>query len=158
LLPALFAQAGCDAVGVDNDTSLFAPHVCPVSAAADAYILPFPLQPFDLVTDTNVIFLLGDSLAALKECRRVMKDNGRFCMLIPSEHLSVETAARIADERGLDGTGRESLLGWAQRAEKHVRWTEEQTRTLLSRARLKMVETTVRVGPGFARLSRAVKS
>ncbi len=157
LFPARMAQSGCRAVGVDTDFSLLASGFFPIMARAAIERLPFPSATFDLVTATNVIFLLGDPLAALRECRRVLRADGQVCLLNPSEHLNVASATALADARGLEGRNRESLLGWARRAEKHGGWTEEYAAKLLARAGLRVTETVLRVGPGFARFTRAIK-
>lgn len=157
LFPARMAQAGCHAVGIDTDFSLLASGVFPVLARATIERLPFPAATFDLVTATNVIFLLGDPLAALRECHRVLRTDGQVCLLNPSEYLNAASATTLAEARGLDGQNRESLMGWARRAEKHGGWTEEYAARLLARAGLRVTETVLRVGPGFARFTRAIK-
>lgn len=160
LLPALFAQCGCRAFGLDNDFSLLADsrrfNFSSVINGA-VYHLPFSPASFDFLTSTNVIFLLGDPLRALRECHRVLRAGGQLALLNPSELLTVEAATTLADARGLDGRNRESLLGWAKRAEKHSGWTEESARKLLKEAGFKMTRTELRLGPGFARLVRAEK-
>jgi ubiquinone/menaquinone biosynthesis C-methylase UbiE len=127
-------------------------------ACADVYCLPFLPSTFDFLTATNLIFLLGDPLRALRECRRVLKADGRLALLNPSERLTVAAATALAEERGLQGKNRESLLGWAKRAEKHGPWTEEHARQSLRKAGFDLLETTLKVGPGFAQLARAKKS
>ena len=119
-------------------------------AQADAFKLPFPQASFDLITATNVLFLLDDPLAALSEWTRFLAPEGALCLLNPSENLSVSTATHLADIRGLEGTA----LHWAQLAESHFHWTESETRDLLSRVDLQIEETVLRVGPGFARFVR----
>lgn len=157
LLPALFTQAGHFAAGLDSDFSLLrgSPFTRSI-AQGDIYHLPFTTCSFDLLTATNVIFLLGDPLRALRESRRVLSADGQLCLLNPSERLTVKSATELADSRGLDGKNRESLLGWARRAEKYCGWTEEKSVSLLHRAGFRQVGTVLRVGPGFARFSRAV--
>ncbi len=157
LLPALFWQAGHFAAGLDSDFSLLrgSPFTSCI-AQGNIYRLPFTACSFDLLTATNVIFLLGDPLRALRECRRVLKADGQLCLLNPSERLNTHLALELADARGLDGKNRESLLGWACRAEKFGGWTEEKSASLLRCAGFKQIETILRVGPGFARFSRAV--
>ena len=122
---------------------------------ADALHLPFPPSLFHLVTATNVLFLLDDPAPALRAWTRVLASNGEICLLNPSENLSISAATHLADERGLDGTARGSLLYWAQNAEDHFHWTESETRGLLARAGLRLEESVLRVGPGFARFARA---
>jgi ubiquinone/menaquinone biosynthesis C-methylase UbiE len=155
LLPALFAKSGCKSFGVDIDFELLSPNLNPGLAQADAFSLPFKPSTFDLVTATNLFFLLDDPLRALYEWKRVLAPGGALYLLNPSENLSVDAARNLADQRGLEGTARESLLNWAYNAETHFRWTENETRKLLSRAGFRLKESVLRVGPGFARFARA---
>ncbi len=160
LLPAFFSQAGCCAFGLDNDFHLLADSPHPQLASVmvgDVYQLPFAPATFDLLTATNLIFLLADPLRALRECQRVLRATGTLALLNPSERLTVAAATSLADGRGLSGKSRESLLGWAARAEKHGGWTEESAQKLLQPAGFRLTQTELRVGPGFARLVRAVK-
>ncbi len=154
LLPAIFAQRGCHSFGIDIDIGLLTSRLSLNLAAAETFSLPFQDGMFDLVTAVNLLFLLNDPIRALHEMVRIMKPAGQVCLLNPSEHISVEAAARLADSRGLDGKARGSLLNWARNAEEHVRWTEEETKELLASARLELVESVLRVGPGFARYVR----
>jgi len=152
LLPALFAEQGCRAFGIDLllETPL-SPHL----AQADVYFLPFASGTFHLVTASNLLFLLESPLLALHELRRVLRSAGQLCLLNPSEQMSREAALALVEERGLSGLERESLLEWAQRAEAGPRWDEPALKRLLREAGLQLVETTLRIGPGLARLCRA---
>jgi hypothetical protein len=94
-------------------------------------------------------------LRALLKWKCVLAPGGRLCPLNPSENLSISAASRLADKRGLASTARKSFLNWAKNAEKHVRWTESETRELLSAAGLRLEESVLRVGPGFARFAHA---
>jgi len=156
LLPFIFARAGHTAYGVDVDFSLLSVRLASPLAQADACALPFPSAAFHLITATNLLFLLDAPLKALLEWKRLLRSGGQIALLNPSEHLSVEAATRLADERELEGTARASLLNWADNAERHFRWTEAETHALLAEAGLIIIETCLRVGPGFARLVRAV--
>ncbi len=153
--PGNFRTHRSSAYGVDSDFSLLSSFLSPNLIRADALALPFPPQIFHLVTATNLLFLLDDPLRVLHEWKRVLAPGGELCLLNPSESLSVSTATRLADERGLTGTARQSLLHWAHNAEIHFRWTEDKTRDLLSAVGLQLSEFTLRVGPGFARFARA---
>jgi len=156
LLPALLQERGARAFGVDLDRKALLTPLHPGLALADALHLPFPGVFFHLVAASNLLFLLPDPLAALAEMRRVLRPAGRLCLLNPSERLSVTAAETLARERGLQGAARESLLGWARRAEAGRRWTEAETAALLAQAGLRLVESALMVGPGLARCSRAV--
>lgn len=157
LLPLLLAQSGSRSLGVDLDFGLLAARLAPNLAQADALRLPFPAEAFDLVTASNVLFLLDDPAAALREWARILKPHGMLCLLNPSDRLSLASAGTIVQERKLDGASRESLLGWARNAEEHTRWTESETGALFAEARLILAESVLRVGPGFARFSRGRK-
>jgi SAM-dependent methyltransferase len=160
LLSAILADRyHLHSIGLDTDFDLLrsAAMGLPVTQAS-ACALPFAPATFDLVTATNVIFLLEDPLLALRECHRLLKADATLALLNPSEHLTVEAAQSLTDLRGLQGKNRESLLGWARRAEKHGGWSEEKARFLLKKAGFTVIENTLRIGPGFARLTRARKA
>lgn len=160
LLPLLFACAGHKAIGLDFDFALLAQGIGGENPAAalvnaDAFYLPLQLSTFNLITSTNLLFLLDDPRSALKTWRRLLAPEGEICLLNPSEHMSVAAATQLADGRGLSGTARTSLLSWAHNAETYARWTEGDLQSLFAQADMELVETTLRVGPGFARLARA---
>ncbi|MGE5251582.1 MAG: class I SAM-dependent methyltransferase [Bacteroidota bacterium] len=155
LLPALLAGQGCRTVGVDLDLALLSAGLTAGLAQADAGCLPFPAGTFDLITATNVLFLLDDPAAILMEWLRVAGRTGTLCLLNPSQLLSVEAATALADQRGLEGAARRSLLGWARNAQAHARWTEGETRALLQASGWTLSESVLKVGPGFARFARA---
>jgi len=155
LLPAIFAREGHSVFGVDYDFELLDSGLIPTLMQADATSLPFKPSSFALITATNLLFLLDDPLAALYEWTRVLAPCGELCLLNPSENLSVDSARRLSEKYGLNGTARASLLHWAQNAEDYFCWTESETRDLLSQVGLRVEESTLRVGPGFARFVRA---
>ena len=161
LLSAIFARdtlAGTGVhttYGVDIDFSLFSSSLSTNLVQADALYLPFHPSTFNLITSTNVLFLLADPLQALQEWKRVLAPDGQLCLLNPSENMSVTAATQLADERGLDGTARQSLLNWAHNAETYANWNEAETQDLLAQAGLQLIESVLRVGPGFARYARA---
>ena len=154
LLPAIFAREGHTAYGIDAYFSLPSSFLSINLTQADAFKLPFPSKTFNLVTATNLLFLLDDPLRALHEWKRVLAPGGELCLLNPSESLKVSAVRRLADKRDLAGIARESLLNWAKNAEKHARWKESETRELLSAAGLRLEESVLRVGPGFAHFTR----
>lgn len=157
LLSALFAKRGCRAFGCDLDGAVLRGRLSSSLVQADACWLPFPSGTFDLVTATNVLFLLPDALTALHEMTRLLRPGGMLACLNPSEKMSVAAAAALADERGLRGLDRQSLLDWAQRAEAHHRWNEEQTVDLFAEAGFRRIEMTLKVGSGLARWAKGVK-
>ena len=155
LLPAILAERGCISLGLDLDLGLLKAGPSQGLCQADASQLPFPDESFDLVTSTTVMFLLDNTVGALREWRRVLKKSGAICLLNPSDLLSVASAANVVESRHLEGAARESLLAWAHLAESHARWTEAKTRTLLEAAGLELAESFLRVRLGYARLTRA---
>ena len=158
LMPALLAQNGCRALGVDLDPEMFRPApLHPQVALADALRLPFPAETFDLVTASNLLFLLPRPQAALREMARLLRPGGQMVALNPAEQLSRAAAESLADSRNLTGFARRSLLNWAGLAERHARWTETETADLFAAAGLTLTETRLTMSPGFARFARGVK-
>jgi SAM-dependent methyltransferase len=159
LLPALLAKSGCRAVGVDRDFAMFLPSpLHPGVLAAEAVLLPFQANSFDLVTASNLLFLADEPLVLLVEMRRLLRPDGQVAVLNPSEHLDLAAATALADERGLTGLARSTLLNWASRAENHFRWSAGELGDLFEAAGLLLVDTKTSLGPGFARFGRGVWS
>lgn len=152
LLPAILAQKGCRSFGVDLEV-LASARLHPQVALADALNLPFPARSFDLITASNLLFLLPDPLAALRELVRTARKGGGVAVLNPSEHLSVANATTLADQRGLRGLARDSLINWARRAEDNWRWPEAEVAAIFAQAGLQLKETMLKIGPGLARLA-----
>jgi ubiquinone/menaquinone biosynthesis C-methylase UbiE len=158
LFPLLLRQRGCRAWGVDLDEELLRQNRLAQSLIlADARCLPFPAGTFHLVTASNLLFFLADPELALGEMARLTLPGGQLCLINPSEHLSLESAASLAEKRNLQGIARRSLLDWARRAERHQRWSEGELEKLYAQAGLVLVETTLKIGPGLARFARGLK-
>jgi len=154
LLPAIFSQFGCKAVGVDLDLEMFKPrHLHPVMAVGDALRLPFKPHSFDLITSTNLLFLLPEPVTTLIEIKRLLCSGGKLALLNPSERLDTSAALRFADEQGLEGMAKSTLFNWARRAEGNHRWTEDETRALFTAAGMSYGGGILKVGPGFGRFS-----
>ena len=153
-LPALFAGYGCQAFGVDLDAATLAQTLHPTLVQAQAVDLPFPQGTFHLLTTSNLLFFLPDPEQALREMRRLVRADGWVALLNPSERMSVAAAAALADQRGLAGLDRVSLLDWAMRAEAHQRWDEAETAALFAAAGMFLHETILKLGPGLARFAR----
>ncbi len=154
LLPAIFSRLGCEAVGADLDPKMFKP--APLHAnvvVADGLCLPFPGKQFDLISATNLLFLLPQPANLMIEMKRLVKPGGKVVLLNPSENLSASAAAAFADERGLEGLARQTLVNWAMRAENNHRWTEQDTRLLFEQAGMTYGGGVLKVGPGFGRFS-----
>jgi SAM-dependent methyltransferase len=158
LLTALFAQAGAQAFGVDHDLEMFQPKpLHPDVAAADILALPFSKNTFDLVTASNVIYLQADPLAALRAIMLCVKPGGQVVLLNPSEHMTAAEAAALADEHGLEGLARDTLVNYGGLAEAHVRWTEEDLREMFAAVGFELTDTTLRMGKGLVRYAKGVK-
>jgi len=154
LLPAIFSSFGCKAVGVDIDVEMFHPSpLHPMVAIGDACWLPCKPRLFDLITATNLLFLLPQPIEVLLEMKRLLVPGGKLAMLNPSENLSQGAALAFARQQGLAGVAQDTLLNWARRAEAHQRWTEEETRGLFAQAGLVYMGSVLKVGPGFGRFS-----
>lgn len=157
LLPALLALRGLQAIGVDLDPQAFAPNpLHPTVVVANTYSLPFAAAQFHLITAVNLLFLLPEPLAPLKEFARLLLPGGSLVLLNPSERMSLTAATALAETRGLHGLARDSLLNWATRAETHFRWDESALRTLFHAAGLQFARTDLRLGSGLARLACGV--
>jgi SAM-dependent methyltransferase len=154
LLPALLASQGCRAFGVDLDAAALRQPLHFALAQAQANDLPFRDGIFDLVTASNLLFFLPDPGQALCEMGRLARAGGWVALLNPSERMSLAAAGALADQRGLAGLDRDSLLGWARRAEAIRRWDEEETAALFAAAGLSLQETVLKLGPGLARFAR----
>ena len=155
LLPALFARQGCNALGLDLEADMFLPQpLHPQVLVAHGEALPFPGGMFDLVTASNLLFLLADPRPTLDEMRRVARPGGILALLNPSEYLNQDAAVVLAEAKALQGLARASLLNWAQRAEANHRWTESEMNNLLLAAGIQPLENSLKVGPGFARFTR----
>ncbi len=155
-----FHARACRVTGLDRDRqmallALGSDRGQGSAAQGDARRLPYSEHAFDLVTATNVLFLVDEPQAALAEMVRVAKRGGRVAMINPSERMSHEAAAHLADERGLTGIERRSLLGWARTAEERRRFTEAETRRMCADAGCRILEMTTRMGPGLARMTLA---
>jgi ubiquinone/menaquinone biosynthesis C-methylase UbiE len=155
LFAALLAQRGAWMIGVDHDRANFAIPQHGELAAADAMRLPLRSASVDMVTASNVLFLLPDPSAALREMRRALKPGGVLCVLNPSEKMNVAAATQLADEAGLDGLARDTLINYGRRAEKYHAWSEADLRALFAPAGLALNDTKLTMGPGLVRFARA---
>ena len=154
LLPSIFAKLGCQAMGIDLDEAMFQPNpLHPLIAVADVYRLPFRTLCFDLITATNLIFLLDEPVQALCNLIPFLARRGRIAMLNPSDSLNEKAAVEFAKENGLQGLARETLVNWARRAAAHQHWTEKETFTLYYDAGMKCMGSVLKIGPGFGRYS-----
>ncbi len=93
---------------------------------SDALRLPFARGTFDAVLATNLLFLLSDPGQGVAELARVVHPGGTVGWLNPSAELNRASAAAFADERGLTGFGRFSLINYGRIAEQYHRLSDEQ--------------------------------
>lgn len=154
LLPAIFAQKESRVTGVDLSFEMFRDALHPDLILGDVTALPFLPATFNLVTASNLLFLLPNPPAALIEMKRLLAPNGEIALLNPSEQMSVAAATKLADERNLEGLARQSLLNYAARAEHHFRWGKEELNDLFSSAQLQLTTTTLKMGTGLVRFAR----
>jgi len=155
LLPAIFAQNGYRTIGIDYSQEMFNNALHPNLVLASVFSLPFKSATFDLITASNLLFLLPDPRAALIEMTRLLKPNGEIGLLNPSEQMSVAAATALADERELTGLARETLLNYASRAERHFRWGVGELESLFSSAGCQLMATKPKMGAGLVRFARA---
>lgn len=156
LLPALFGQKGVQAFGIDRDPEMLRSALHPGSIA-EATQLPFEAGTFDLVTASNVLYLSPDPFPILAEMVRVLRPGGWCCLLNPSERMSLPEAELLADQRGLEGPARETLLNYGLRAENNHRWTTGDISEMFGTFGLANIQSTLKMGAGLVRYARGQK-
>lgn len=144
----------CLAFGLDADPSALARarDLAPGLSfcAGDARALPFSAASFDLVTATNVLFLLPDPLAALREMARVCRPGGWVAVLNPSPRLSRAEAEAHAARAGLTGFDLASFVNWGAIAERHARFSPADLEYLFESAGLQPPEIAEKIGSRLA--------
>ncbi len=151
LLPRLLTKQSCHAFGVDIDLKSFhPPRLHTALAVANACALPFPEDSFDLVTASNLLFLLPHPEQALEEAGRLLHPGGMLALLNPTPALTVQAAKAFATQKGLKGLAYDSLLQWAQRTERHIPWPPKIYPEQLRKFGFKRTHTQTVIGPGFA--------
>ncbi len=148
------AGRGCDAAGLDQDPAMLV-HAPPGAAVGDVRALPWAGASFDAVTATNVLFLLPEPLAGLREMARVARPGGWVAMLNPSPRMSLAAAQAHADALGLAGFERLSLVNWGAVAERHHRLNEAELGKLCRAAGLSEPAIEAKIGPGLALFAKA---
>jgi ubiquinone/menaquinone biosynthesis C-methylase UbiE len=158
LVEQLAVDHACRAYGVDYAFELLrqAGHGQGFVVGALPF-LPFRAGVFDLITATNVLYLLDQPSVALHELVRLLPKGGMFAMLNPSPAMNRLSAAQLAEERGLTGFERDNFITWGEVAEQHVRWSAEDIETLFAEAGLRLIETQTRIGAGLARYAKGLK-
>ena len=162
LLPAIFTQNGCRAIGLDTSHEMFKNALHPNLVLGSVFSLPFKpatrwaeaSEAFNLITASNLLFLLPDPRAALIEMARLLAPNGEIGIINPSEKMSVAAATALANERGLTGLARETLLNYVSRAERHFRWGVGELEQLFSSADCQLTATQPKMGAGLVLFAR----
>ena len=154
LLPAIFTQSGCRAIGIDSTQDMFHNALHPNLVLGDVYNLPLKPETFNLITASNLLFLLDEPAVALAEMVRLLKPDGEIALLNPSEKMNVTTATTLADERGLTGLARKTLLNYASRAERHIRWGMGGLEELFSSVSCELTATKPKMGSGLVLFAR----
>ncbi len=77
-------------------------------------------------------------------------------MLNPSELLNHQSALDFAEENGLEGIARETLLNWSKRATESNRWTDKETREWCTAAGMDYQGSVLKIGLGFGRFSLGI--
>jgi SAM-dependent methyltransferase len=158
LLPAKLSKLGCADIGVDLDRRMFDPApLHPIVVVADIHDLPYKNNIFNLITCSNLLFMLNDPIQALAKMGNLLTVGGKLAMLNPSELFNEQAALVFATEKQLDGIARDTLIQWARRAEAYYHWTEKETAELYRQAGLNYGESILKVGPGFGRFSWGMK-
>lgn len=115
-------------------------------AVADALRLPFPDAAFDAGAATNLLFLLSEPAHAIRELARVVRAGGVVGCLNPSDRLNQASAAAFAEERGLTGFSRFSLVNYGRLAEQYHRLSDEQWARMAAGAGLAEIRVEGRGG------------
>jgi ubiquinone/menaquinone biosynthesis C-methylase UbiE len=118
--------------------------------------LPYPLDRFDAVTATNVIFLQRNPQAAVRGMARVCKPEGIVAMLNPSPQMSVAAATAHADRHGLTELSRVSFINWGNVAEQAHRFSAEQITEMFEAAGLGKIAIEAKID-GLALFAKAKK-
>jgi ubiquinone/menaquinone biosynthesis C-methylase UbiE len=162
LLPRLLVEAGARwAVGVDDSPAMLrrAVALCGDGRDALAWVeapvlrLPFAAaddvagsEAFDAVLATNLLFLLPDPAAGLRELGRVTRRGGTVAFMHPNETMSVDAAAAFMDARGIGGFDRFSFVNYARLAEAYPRLSTDAWAALARAAGLAELRTQTRSG------------
>lgn len=160
LLGILREQFQAQAVGADADFAMMLharqQYLAPVMQARLPH-LPCAAGSFDVVTATNVLYLLAEPLPALHECLRVLKPGGLFAMLNPSPAMNPTSAAALADARHLEGFARQNFLHWGEVAQANFRWSAADISALFAEAGLGPPQVEAKIGPGLALYAKGQK-
>lgn len=159
LLPRLLIEQGAAlAVGSDDSVPMVLrarelsaerlPRVAlqPSYVLADAAALPFASASVDAALATNLLFLLSDPAAGMRELVRVVVRGGTAGILNPTDLMSMTAAEAFAHERGLTGFAHFSFVNYGRLAQEHRRLSVAQWAQLAADAGLRDVEASTRAG------------
>ncbi|MEW2354209.1 class I SAM-dependent methyltransferase [Spirillospora sp. NPDC029432] len=105
------APAACRVVGLDASPAMLSRHPRP-AVRAEATALPFAAGTFDAAVAVNVLYYLGDPVAAIAEARRVLAPGGTFITACPARSDSPELAGVWRPERStFDAEDAPDLVG-----------------------------------------------
>lgn len=111
-----------------------------LAVQADALHLPLRDEAFDAAFATNLLHLVGDPLAALREVRRVMMLGAPFLCVVPGPRMSEASLVAYLEERHGPATA-EFLSGWGRSADANRRFSHEDLSDLLYAAQFSDVQT-----------------
>jgi SAM-dependent methyltransferase len=119
----------------------------PVWVVSAVQRLAFAGGAFDAALATNLLFLLPDPAAGLRELVRAVRPGGCVAFLNPSDRMNRAAAEAFVDGRDAPpGIDRFSFLNYARIAEEHQRLSEAAWRSLAEAAGLGDLRTATRAG------------
>jgi|GEM_PF-6162975 len=150
--------------GVDMDIEgcriaqkLYHDAVAGILAVGTLPTLPYADNTFDIITAANVIYLIDDPWAAIREIVRILKPKGHFSMLNPSVQMSQVAATELANVRRMEGFAHENFIHWGELAEQKMRFSEAVIREEFAKIGLNLVATQSRIGDGLALYAKGQK-
>ncbi|MGA2448248.1 MAG: class I SAM-dependent methyltransferase [Polyangiaceae bacterium] len=148
-----FARAGADCVGVDLSAAsvettrqrLAAERLSSDLRVADAENLPFADASFDVVYSWGVIHHTPDTARSAREALRVLRDGGRFCVMVYNRHslVALQAWAVYGALRGKPLRTLADVLAHHMESPGTKGYTQSEVRALFRGARSVHVETVV---------------
>jgi ubiquinone/menaquinone biosynthesis C-methylase UbiE len=158
MLSQSFDKMECTSIGVDLDIAMFVPTLLyPKVVVGSVYDLPFEKNTFDMVTATNVVFLVPQPFVALQKLADLVKPHGELVLLNPSEKMNIPAATELVEQAALTGLSKDTMLNYGRRAEKYYAWSPEDLSKMFREVGLEMVDTDTRMGKGLVRYAKAIK-
>jgi flavin reductase (DIM6/NTAB) family NADH-FMN oxidoreductase RutF/ubiquinone/menaquinone biosynthesis C-methylase UbiE len=91
---------------------------------ARAEALPFECGAFDLVTAANLLMIMADPPASLKEAARVLRPGGHIALLEPTPEMSHANMMAFLKKHEHGPFAAQALLAWSNAAEAHRLYDE----------------------------------